>query len=141
MAWRRHNLILSSMMLHWLPDPRAALIAWRKRLAQEGRLHVAAPVEGSLVEWRDLLRSAGLEDGLWTFPAQNFAADLCVEAEVKGFQATYPDAKAFLHSLKRTGAHRSRPDHSPTSAAALRRLLTTQRDAFTVTFQVAFLRL
>ncbi len=134
------NLILSSMMLHWLPDPRAALIAWRKRLAPEGRLHVAVPVNGSLAEWRGLLDAAGLEDGLWAFPAADFATGLA-EAEVKSFAVSYPNARAFLHSLKRTGAHRPRPGHSPSPPAALRRLLAAQRDTFTATFEIAFLRI
>ena len=135
------DLMLSSMMLHWLPDPRAALIEWRKRLAPGGRLHVAVPVAGSLAEWRDLLRSAGLEDGLWRFPAPGFASDLCAEADARSFAATWPDAKTFLHSLKRTGAHKPRPGHSPSSPAALRRLLAACRDPFTATFRIEFLSL
>ena len=55
----RHDLILSSMMLHWLDDPRAALVAWRRHLAPGGLLCVATPVAGSLHEWRDLLRASG----------------------------------------------------------------------------------
>ena len=132
------DLILSSMMLHWLPDPRSALVAWRRKLAPNGRLHVAVPVEGSLSEWRSLLGSAGIEDGLWSFPPGGFAADLAAEAEVKAFRASHPDRKTFLQGLKRTGAHRSRPGHSPVSPAALRRLLAA-REAFTATFQIEFL--
>ncbi len=32
----RYDLILSSMMLHWLPDPRAALTQWREKLSPAG---------------------------------------------------------------------------------------------------------
>ena len=82
----RHDLILSSMMLHWLDDPRAALAAWRRHLAPGGLLCVATPVAGSLHEWRDLLRASGLDDGLWAFPPQNFA-----EASARGSRSwTFP---------------------------------------------------
>ncbi|MGO9392626.1 class I SAM-dependent methyltransferase, partial [Rhodoblastus sp.] len=58
------DLILSSMMLHWLPEPTAAVAKWRQLLAPGGKLNVAVPVEGSLVEWRDFLRAGGMSDGL-----------------------------------------------------------------------------
>ena len=134
-----YELILSSMMLHWLPDPRAALAHWRGFLAPGGRIHVAFPVEGSLCEWRDACRAAGLADGLWRFPPEDFAAGLSEKAVAKNFVTLYPDARAFLQSLKRTGAHRPRPGHRPESPAALRRLLATHPGAFTATFRIAFL--
>ena len=124
------DLILSSMMLHWLPDPRAALVEWRKRLAPNGRLLVAVPVEGSLSEWRGLLRAAGVTDGLWSFPAPYFVASLAAEIEVKDFSTTWADTTAFLQSLKRTGAHQARSGHRPSSPAALRRLLATRKGVF-----------
>ena len=135
----RFDLIFSSMMLHWLPDPRAALTQWREKLALGGKLHVAVPVEGSLSEWRDFLRAAGLADGLWRFPPPGLGRDLAASAETIAFAASYPDARAFLQSLKRTGAQTARPGHRPTSPAALRRLLAAQQGEFTATFQILFL--
>jgi malonyl-CoA O-methyltransferase len=133
-----HDLILSSMMAHWLPDPRGASQVWRKWLAPGGRLLVALPVEGSLREWRDACRDAGLADGLWPFPPQDFAAGLTEQAEIQNFVAAYPDASAFLQSLKRTGARKARPGHRPESTAALRRLLASRRGVFQATFRIAF---
>jgi len=134
-----YDLILSSMMLHWLPDPRAALAQWRRLLAPGGRIHVAFPVEGSLSEWRDACRDAGLNEGLWPFPPADFAAGLSEKTVIKNFVTLYPDARAFLQSLKRTGARKPRPGHRPESPAALRRLLATHPGAFTATFRIAFL--
>jgi malonyl-CoA O-methyltransferase len=135
----RFDLILSSMMLHWLPDPRAAMAHWRDHLAPGGRVHVAVPVEGSLAEWREFLRTAGLDDGLWAFPPANLGQDLDARAEQKAFPVTYPDARAFLQNLKRTGARKSRPGHSPLTPAALRRLLAARPGAFVASFQILFL--
>jgi malonyl-CoA O-methyltransferase len=136
-----YDLIVTSMMAHWLPDPRAALTDWLGHLTPGGRLFVAVPVEGSLSEWRDLLAGAGLRDGLWAFPPENFADGLCEQTEIVAFPARHGDARSFLLSLKGAGAHRSRPGHHPASAAALRRLLRQERLPFTATFRIAFLTL
>jgi malonyl-CoA O-methyltransferase len=135
----RYDLILSSMMLHWLPDPRAALTQWREKHNPGGKLHVAVPVEGSLAEWRDFLRAAGLADGLWAFPPPGLGRDVAASAETIAFAASYPDARAFLQSLKRTGAHSARPGHRPIAPAALRRVLAARQGKFTATFQILFL--
>ncbi len=134
----RYDLILSSMMLHWLPDPRGALEGWLKLLAPGGALHVALPVAGSLGEWRALLAAAGLADSLWAFPAENFAQGLAA-CEIVAFPTAYDSAQAFAQSLKKTGAHRARPGLRPLPAGALRKVLTRQSGAFTATFRVAFL--
>ncbi len=134
-----YDLILSSMMLHWLPDPRAALARWRAVLAPGGQMLVAIPVAGSLQEWRDACREAGLSEGLWPFPPPDFAAGLTEQSETRAFVASYPGAKAFLQSFKRTGARKPRPGHRPESPAALRRLLASRQGTFDATFQIAFL--
>ncbi len=134
-----YDLILSSMMLHWLPDPRAALARWRAVLAPGGQMLVAIPVAGSLQEWRDACREAGLSEGLWPFPPPDFAAGLTEQSEKRAFVASYPGAKAFLQSFKRTGARKPRPGHRPESPAALRRLLASRQGTFDATFQIAFL--
>ncbi|WP_294532484.1 methyltransferase domain-containing protein [uncultured Rhodoblastus sp.] len=134
-----YDVILSSMMAHWLPEPRAAVRVWRDLLAPGGKCFIALPVEGSLHEWRDACREAGLADGLWPFPPENFAAGLTEKTEIRAFVASYPDAGAFLQSLKRTGARQARPGHRPESPAALRRLMASRREGFIATFRIAFL--
>jgi malonyl-CoA O-methyltransferase len=133
------DLILSSMMLHWLPDPRAALAQWRRALTPGGALHVAVPVEGSFAEWRAACRQAGLEDNLWAFPQPGFAADLAASQRTEAYPALYANAHAFLKSLKQTGANSARPGRRPLSAAATRLLLARQQKPFTATFRVEFL--
>jgi malonyl-CoA O-methyltransferase len=136
-----YDLILSSMMAHWLDDPRAALVGWRRHLAPGGLLCVATPVAGSLLEWRDLTASAGIEDRLWSFPRDNFADGLGASVDFAEFPVTHPDARAFLRSLKSAGAHKSRAGVAPASAGALRRLLAARTGAFTTTFRIAFVSL
>jgi malonyl-CoA O-methyltransferase len=137
----RYDLILSNMVLHWLENPRRVLTHWRRFLNPGGRLLVALPIAGSLGEWRELTREAQLPDGLWTFPLEDFAADLCIHAEVCEFPSTHPELSSFLLSLKGSGAYQSRPGYKPASTAAMRRLLHMRRGPITVTFRILFLTL
>jgi SAM-dependent methyltransferase len=127
------------MMLHWMENPREALAHWRGFLKPNGRLLAALPVSDSLFEWRDLIRAAGLTDGLWAFPPENFAAELCLRAEFRDYPATYAGVAGFLRSLKGSGAHRSPSSHRPAPAGTMRRLRRTHREPLTVTFRIAFL--
>ena len=126
-------------MLHWLDDPRAALEKWRALLAPGGRLCVAAPVAGSLREWRDFARDAGVEDALWHFPPADFAEGLGGAIDFSEFSATYPDARGFLRGLKQAGAQTPRPEARPAPAGALRRALAASPGPFRITFRIAFL--
>ena len=132
-----YDLILSSMMAHWLPDPRAALDDWRRHLAPGGLLAVALPVAGTLAEWRDLLARAGLDDGLWNFPPEDFASDY--ECEIEPFATVHENPAAFLRSLKAAGAQSSRAGHAPTPPARLRRLLREKPEPIQVTYHIAFI--
>lgn len=132
----RYDLILSSMALHWLNDPNQVLRRWRGLLAPGGALHVATPVEGSLHEWRELLRASDLQDSLWPFPKADFARDF----EIVDFPARFESARAFAKSLKKSGAHRAAPGSRPLPAHALRKALG-RPGPFTATFRVAFLRM
>ncbi len=135
----RYHLILSSMMLHWLDDPRAALEKWRALLAPGGRLCVATPVAGSLREWREILDAAGMEDAIWGFPPENFALGLGAKIEFADFSAVYPDARGFLRGLKQAGAQTPRPGARPSPAGALRRALAASPGPFKIGFRIAFL--
>ncbi len=135
----RYDLILSSMMLHWLDDPRTALQNWRARLAPGGLLCVAAPVAGSLSEWREFLGAAGMEDAIWDFPPENFAEGLGARSEFFDFSADYSDARGFLRGLKQAGARTPRPNTRPAPAGALRRLLAASPGPFRIGFRIGFL--
>jgi malonyl-ACP O-methyltransferase BioC len=136
---QKFDLILSSMMLHWLPDPMAALERWRGWLHPGGAMHVALLTQGSFNEWRDLCRKAGTKDGLWPMPAENFAAE--ISAHHYDLRIAYPSAQDFLRRLKAIGAATPHPHHKPVSTAALRRAFATSPRPFIATYRVLVLKI
>jgi malonyl-CoA O-methyltransferase len=135
------DLILSSMALHWLLNPLAALLAWKNGLRPRGRMHVAVLVEGSFQEWRDLCEAEGLQDGLWPVPKENFTAGFASAAEQEIVRIDYQSARDFLDHLKIIGAATPRSDHRSFGIKAMRRLLDRAPQPFTVTYKVLYLEL
>lgn len=134
-----YDLALSSMALHWLPDPLAALQRWRKMLRPGGMLGIALPVAGSFKEWRNLAATQDLQDGLWGFPTADFADHIAARSEQRSFAITYPNAWAFLRTLKITGAATPKAHHKSWSATTMRRLLATSPVPFSVSCNVLYL--
>ena len=134
----RFDLILSSMVLHWLADPTAVLTRWQALLAPGGRLHVAVPVAGSLSEWKAHCAREGVVDRLWPFPER---AAFAAEGEIRRHIAVYDCALDFLRSLHETGANSSAPQSPPMRPAALRKILRRASQPFAVGFAVAYLQL
>ena len=132
------DLVLSSMMAHWLPDPCAALARWRTFLKPEGQLAVALLTEGSFQEWRDLCAKAGVADGLWVMPPSDFAASLAPEITHEVLRVDFPSARAFLAHLKRLGAATPCAGHRP---AFLRTVLRAAPAPFVVSYRVSYLTL
>ena len=139
----RFDLIVSSMMLHWLPDPAAVLLRWRKALQPGGRLYVALLVAGSFAEWRDLCRAQGARDGLWPLPEEKLLTYFPMIRRHRLFPLTvdYLSARDFLQRLKATGAATPREGHRPLGAVALRRILRRAKTPFPVTYRTLFLEL
>lgn len=135
---RRYDLVLSSMMLHWLHEPRAALEKWRALLAPGGRLRVALPVAGSLDEWRRLCAQAGFEARLWPFPDGEFAKGLA-QAEMEMFSSTFASAREFAAQMKQIGAQSGDEHRAPASPAALRRAFKAAPGPFHARYKIAFL--
>jgi malonyl-CoA O-methyltransferase len=133
------DLILSSMSLHWLPDPRAALLRWQQALRPGGLLAVALPVAGSFGAWVDLCAKTGQPNGLWPLPAADFAIDLATQRQIKDHVIMYSTALDFLRAMKQAGAHTPRAGHRP--ALTLRRLLHKAPQPFPVTYRILYLGL
>jgi len=136
---QKFDAIFSSMVLHWLPDPRAAIMRWQSWLKPGGRLFASVPVEGSFHTWRDLCRAHDVEDGLWPLPPANFADDLAERTKRDVTTIAYPSARDFLRSIKATGAATSRPDHKPAGAAHMRRMLGAALKPFPISYRLTFL--
>jgi len=135
------DLVLSSMIGHWLSDPVQAVEAWKEICAPRGRMAVSLPVEGSLAEWKELCREAGVIDRLWPFPKASLFSGTGLCSEVRSYPRTYESAKAFLKSMKDTGADNGNPDKPPMRPADLRRVLRCSPKPFTATYQILYLHL
>jgi malonyl-CoA O-methyltransferase len=133
------DLILSSMALHWLADPPAALIRWQKWLKPQGRLFVALLIEGSFQEWRDLCAASGIADSLWPFPRADFAKGLAAKTDLQEMSIAYASAENFLHRLKAIGACSPKPGAKPLATSLMRRLLDDAPQPFAVTYRVLYL--
>ena len=110
------DVIVSSMTLHWLPDPPASLERLRRFLAPSGILLYATIGPESFAEWRATLAKEGLPSGLVDLPALPGT----VEDEKLMPDA---DALAFLRRMKAVGGLTPREGYAPLSAGALRRAI------------------
>ncbi len=133
------DLIFSSMALHWVADPRAALKRWRGWLRPHGYLFAALPVTGSFRQWQALCAEEGVVDGLWILPPPDFATGLAFDMIVQTQTVDYPSAWDFICRLKSIGAATPRPDYRPFSPAILRRLLARAPQPFAVSYNVLYL--
>jgi len=131
------DLVLSSMVLHWLPKPREALDHWRGWLKPKGKLFTALLIEGSFQEWRDLCAADELDDGVWPFPSAEIYDGFATEQQM--LRIEYPTVRDFLKRLKTTGASMPRRDHKPFSVARMRRLLKRAPKPFPVSYNVLYI--
>jgi malonyl-CoA O-methyltransferase len=138
---QKFDTIFSSMVLHWLPDPEAALQKWRSWLRPLGKLFVALPITGSFHEWQNLCRQNGVQDGLWVLPPENFAHEGAVRWAQEDFIHSFPATLDFLQSMKSTGASTARLGHRPVQTSHMRRMLNASPRPMQVTYRIAFLEL
>jgi malonyl-CoA O-methyltransferase len=134
-----YDLILSSMLLHWLPQPQLLLQRWQSWLNRGGVLAVALPVAGSLPEWQTLCAAAGMADRRWLFPPAKALSALPMPQTTTRLTMRYPTVRDFLHSLKATGAHSGAAVPS-LPIGGLRRLLRhTASQPFAATYAIRLL--
>ena len=134
----RHDVILSSMALHWLREPQKALWQWHKGLRPDGHMFIALLIEGSFAEWRDHCAAFGVRDGLWPFPPADLA-DISQQSELEEMKVEYASATDFLRQLKHIGAATPRPGHRPFDFASMRQLLAEAPEPFSVTYRVLYI--
>lgn len=110
------DLIVSSMTLHWLPDPAAALKRLRRLLSPQGVLLYATLGPDSFAEWREVLASESLPSGL---------ADIKSLPGMVEEQRLVPDADTlcFLRRMKDVGGLTPREGYVPLSPGQLRRAI------------------
>jgi malonyl-CoA O-methyltransferase len=108
------DLIVSSMTLHWLPDPVASLERLARLLAPDGVLLYATLGPESFAEWRATLAEESLPSGLVEIPALPGVIDE---------ERMVPDADAlsFLRRMRAVGGLTPKEGYAPLSPGALRR--------------------
>jgi malonyl-CoA O-methyltransferase len=127
------DLIVTSMTLHWLPDPTAALERLRELLTPHGVLLYATLGPDSFVEWRSVLATEGLPSGIADLPALPGV----VEEE---HLTPDKDSFSFLRRMKVVGGLTPRQGYTPLSPGALRRALraTNLRFGGRVTWHIVY---
>jgi ubiquinone/menaquinone biosynthesis C-methylase UbiE len=135
------NLIFSSMMLHWLPEPRVVLENWQKLLKPGGTIYVALMVEGSFGELTDLYVRQNLKPGTWIFPRADFVDSLAATTEQKPITCRFSSALDFMQHIKNIGAAAPRADYVPLMLAEMLPLLKKAPQPFTATYQMLFLKI
>jgi len=134
----RFDLVLSSMVLHWLSEPQKVFAQWQRLAAANGMLRVALPVADSLAEWKRFCGQHGVASRLWRFPDRPV---FDAPGPTRQHTLVYASAREFLHSMKRTGAAISDPNSAGTAPVVLRKLLRHAPKPFPATFAIAYLRM
>jgi malonyl-CoA O-methyltransferase len=130
------DLIVSSMTLHWLPDPTASLERLRPLLAPEGVLLYATLGPDGFAEWRTILAAEDLPSGIGDLPA---LPGLVEEEHLTPDN----DSLSFLRRMRAVGGLTPRDGYTPLSPGALRRAVraTNLRFGGRVTWHIVYGRL
>ena len=110
------DLIATSMTLHWLADPAAALTALRRRLAPGGGLLYATISGDSFPEWRNVLAAENLPVGLLDVPE---LPGIIEEERV----VADSDTLGFLRRMKAIGGLTPREGYTALPPGRLRRAI------------------
>jgi malonyl-CoA O-methyltransferase len=135
-AYENLDLIVTSMMLHWLNNPLTVLENLRRRLAPGGLLLFATLGPDCFAEWRTVLATEGLPSGTPRLPKMPGV----VEDE---HLTPDKDSLAFLRRLQAVGGLQPRDGYDPLSPGALRRAIraTNLRFGGRVTWHIVYGRL
>jgi malonyl-CoA O-methyltransferase len=126
------DLIVSSMTLHWLPDPAASVQRLTRFLAPSGVLLYASLGPESFAEWRAALAAEALPSGLVELPALS---------GVVREERLVPDADAlsFLRRMKAVGGLTPKEGYAPLAPGALRRAVrATDAKGGQVTWHIVY---
>jgi malonyl-CoA O-methyltransferase len=110
------DLIATSMTLHWLADPAAALNILRRRLAPGGVLIYATISGKSFPEWREVLEAQALPIGLLDIPELPGVVD---EERIVADDHTL----GFLRRMKAVGGLTPREGYATLPPGRLRRAI------------------
>lgn len=130
------DLVVTSMMLHWLRDPVASVERFRRHLAPGGVLLFATLGPDCFAEWRSVLATEGLRSGTPNLPS--------IPGVVEEEHLTPDkDSLSFLRRMKAVGGLQPRDGYEPLTAGELRRAIRTTDLLFggRVTWHIVYGRL
>lgn len=132
-AYENLDLIVTSMMLHWLPDPLVVLTQLRRKLAPGGVLLFATLGPNCFAEWRTVLAAEGLPSGAPRLPEMP-----CVVEEEH--LTPDKDSLSFLRRIKAIGGLTPQEGYRPLPPGALRRAIRAMNLRFggRVTWHVVY---
>ena len=130
------DLIVTSMTLHWLPDPVASLEHLRGLLSPGGVVMFAGLGADSFAEWRAVLDVEGLPSGIPHLPA----IPGVIEEE---YVTPDQDSLSFLRRIKAIGGLTPQEGYRSLSPGALRRAIRATNLHFggRVTWHIVYGRL
>ncbi|HSI56856.1 MAG TPA: biotin synthase [Ideonella sp.] len=106
------DLVWSNMALHFSPEPRVPMAAWRKALAADGFLMFSTLGPGSLALLRELYRKAGWGSAHAPFVDMHDLGDMLVESgfadpvmDQEILTLTYATPQALIGELQGLGAN------------------------------------
>jgi len=132
----RLDLIVTSMMLHWLREPVDSLQRLCRLLNPNGVLLFASLGPDSFAEWRTVLAAEGLPSGMLDLPA---IPGVVAEEHL----APDNDSLSFLRRMKAVGGLTPREGYRPIPSGSLRRAIrvTNLRFGGRVTWHIVYGRL
>ncbi len=138
---QKFDLIVSSMILHWLPRPAETIRQIVQQLNPGGIFAFSMLTESSFEFWRMACDKAGAPCGLWDYPKfdqiRSIPGVLAIQERIQTF---YDCAEDFLHNLKSIGSGTPKPGYNPQSPTQLKAVLkiANKIKPFVVNYQVAF---
>ncbi len=121
----KFDLIVSSMILHWLPDLYGAMNAISNLLNPGAVFAFTILEKKSFSAWRAACDKTGVECGLWDYPSldeiKSVPGMFAVQEKIQTF---FDDAPGFLHSFKSIGSGAPKKGYSGLSHTEMKRVLS-----------------
>lgn len=132
-----YPLIISNLALQWMNNLNNTL---KKLYNHSDVFAFSCLLEGTFEEWANMFQSLPLPT--YSYPSRQSLESYLLSLQpkerffdVQEFSLTFTSLFAFIHYLKKLGAHTS---HQKVSLASLRQLLQSYQNEFTITYKVFF---
>lgn len=134
------DLIASSMTLHWFNEFQSGLNNIKLKLNKGGRLIFAILTDNSFHEWRTICSDLEYPIATPHFPDIKKIIKQFPEFRwhVEEIKKTYPNAHAFLKTLKSLGATATRKGYVKLTTDKMRKLLRHNNHEIEITYEVVY---